>query len=488
MMMVHEVPRHLVALSVSLAGVKDADGRVWNQVAYEGQWKGHSAGEFQFTRSLFNQIVRNFQRRTDPIPLTWGHPDGETGAFMGAAGWIHALKVNTDNEGREALFALMEFSERAASMVKAGEHRHCSVVVGFDGVDEKTGELVGAELYEVGLVLSAFIDGMTRLAASREGAAQTSGQHALTKETKMSDQELMKKAFKELGEDASLEMVAEWVRIEKSKAALLEGKDPAEASDEEAPEEDVAASKEGDEDEIAAGAETPDETVELSADEAALEMPGEGEEPGAEGMLADFASALAAEMGIDLPALVALMDERRDAIMAALGSAPEEGTEADAPAAMSKSHTEALTALSRTEAANVDLSRRNVELAANLELADFKVELSGHVLKGDITDNQMSALVAVATDEDYGDKAVKFARKELAKQVKTPAVPQGTVRNPGAPSESGNSVAKLSRDEILAEARAKVDADPANANKKRSALHREVMNIAKAHPDFANAE
>jgi phage I-like protein len=137
----------------------------WNQIAYEGQWAGHPSGKFQFTDEVFGQLIRNFRRREDQIPLTYGHPDGERGSFMGAAGWISDLRIGADDKGRRALFAKMHFTERAATQIRADEQRYCSVVVSFGARDEVTDDEVGAELLEVGLVLSAFLDGMRPLSA-----------------------------------------------------------------------------------------------------------------------------------------------------------------------------------------------------------------------------------------------------------------------------------------------------------------------------------
>ena len=33
---------------------------VWNVVAYEGEWQGHPAGAFGFSRATFEQIIANF--------------------------------------------------------------------------------------------------------------------------------------------------------------------------------------------------------------------------------------------------------------------------------------------------------------------------------------------------------------------------------------------------------------------------------------------
>ena len=406
-----EIPRYLLSMSVSLAGAKDDDGRTWNQIAYEGQWKGHSAGEFQFTRDIFDHIVEGYGRRVDDAPLTWGHPDGETGSYMGAAGWIRELKVGTDDEGRVALFALMEFSARAASMVKAGEHRHCSVVVGFDGIDEKTGEPVGAELYEVGLVLAAFVDGMTRLVAGRTSGTES---RALAQGTEAMLEDIIKQALKELPEGFTSDQLFAYIAAEEQKAKAIAGEgseEPAAEEPAEEPAEDVAASSETPKDAVEL-ADTPDgaEGAEPSADEAAGSV---------EEMFLDWAGATAEASGLDLAAFFAALTELD--IAGQLGAQPEDGTQAEEAApltALSKSHSTVITALATSEKTVVDLSRAIAERDERLERAEFKLSLSEHVRSGAILDEAMNAFMEMSTDVDYGDLALSVARKALAKTVK----------------------------------------------------------------------
>ena len=45
------------------ARVRGATEGSWNQIAYVGEWQGHSAGDFQFSREIFERIIANFQRR-----------------------------------------------------------------------------------------------------------------------------------------------------------------------------------------------------------------------------------------------------------------------------------------------------------------------------------------------------------------------------------------------------------------------------------------
>ena len=110
---------------LSLATHKEADGTVWNEIAYVGQWAGHPSGDFQFTREIFDEIVRNSKRRSDSLPVRFGHPNmndpiaAQMAEYLGQAGWIHELKVERNSRGKEALFGRMKWTERTASKISA---------------------------------------------------------------------------------------------------------------------------------------------------------------------------------------------------------------------------------------------------------------------------------------------------------------------------------------------------------------------------------
>lgn len=140
--------------------VADDSDRNWIQIARAGEWKGHHQGEFEFTSETFATMLANFEKhKNQPVPVTYGHLNPTERDLMGAAGWIHELTTREGDKGLE-LWAYVEFTERAAGMLKAGEHRFVSVEVKFDAKDPETGEDQGPTLVGLGLVLSPFIRGM----------------------------------------------------------------------------------------------------------------------------------------------------------------------------------------------------------------------------------------------------------------------------------------------------------------------------------------
>lgn len=318
----------------------------WNQVAYEGEWNGHAAGPFQFTRDIFERIIANFRRREEGIGVTYGHPrDGVQAAYTGQAGRVVDLRIGEDHKGRGAsLEALIRFTERAAEMVRAGELQHCSVVVGFESVDEVTGEDIGPELYELGLVVQPFLADMRplQLSAAHRGATNE-------RKLAMSIKDILLKAAEELADDASIEAVEAYIEGAMKQAAAVEGK----------LDEDAEEAAEMGADSVAASAEPPP-----AGNAVAAEEPMANEEM-AKAQAYDFVTAAAAELGTDFAGALALMQERVADILALLAGATDGGTSADDVAAMSRT----IAALNaQVKELSADLrTRRDAEAKAKAE-------------------------------------------------------------------------------------------------------------------------
>lgn len=181
--------RRAIVLRAQLPLVAETASKTWIHVATKGEWLGHSAGPFEFNNEIFKSIVQNFRAQANPIPLTYEHPryagDGQP---ILAAGWIHDFAIRPSG-----LWAFVEFTERAAGYVKAGEYRYCSAVFAEDSTDRKTGEKTGPIVFEVGLVNTPFVDGQEPIRLSTRGQKM---QFDIT---------TILKALKELPPDASPE-------------------------------------------------------------------------------------------------------------------------------------------------------------------------------------------------------------------------------------------------------------------------------------------
>ncbi len=139
------------------ASVESDPNAAWVHLALYGEWKGHPSGEFTFDDAAFSQIAHNFARNETPTAVKYEHPNYlfATGPVP-SAGKIHDLRI--DDNG---LWGLTLFTERAAQHIRAKEYEFCSVVIAFDSKDRITGDPIGAELLELGLTDSPFVDNQT---------------------------------------------------------------------------------------------------------------------------------------------------------------------------------------------------------------------------------------------------------------------------------------------------------------------------------------
>ncbi|MCP5045195.1 MAG: hypothetical protein GY944_29565 [bacterium] len=367
--------------------------QAWVQVAYEGQWEGHPAGNFEFNAQVFAEIIANYARRKDPVPLTFGHPDSTRASVDGAAGWIVELDARKDGEGRLALYALCDFTDKAASQIRAGEQRHVSVVVAFEATDEKTGEDVGAELFEVGLVLSAFIDGMEPLRLSR-GSKMT---HKLG-----IDVGSIKDALDLLGESPT---EAEVMGVVEGALKTQEAIDGGEDGAPEAPSEEAEAAG-------VAAADPEAESVKAEEPPAEEEAPEEEVDP-----LTTAAQAVADAAGIPLEEFVAFMAANADA-MAALVQGGGSATDPADVAAASRIATEGLRLqLSASAAREEELSAEVAKLTR--EATTSRIDAA--IKAGTVLESSRAELVELAAKSG---KLLDFA---LGHAATMPAVPTESV-------------------------------------------------------------
>lgn len=168
--------------------------RLWQHIASEGQYNGYRGGAqaFAFTRDIFAQLIGNFRTHpsyvrgadglgsADVIAWDFSHAS-ELPAVAGtvpttgapAQGWIQDLQARLNAQGKSELWALTRWLEPARTYVKDGRYQWASVAVTFDAVNALTGKIMGAVLTSVALTNQPFIEGMNRLAASRQGQTVT---------------------------------------------------------------------------------------------------------------------------------------------------------------------------------------------------------------------------------------------------------------------------------------------------------------------------
>lgn len=156
-------PRIAIPLRWSCRGqhplIRSDSPTSWTEMAKLGDYRGHWAGDFNFTPETFAAFVRNFEAQENAIPVKYGHPMGED---TPAAGWIHEMAIG--KLGRpDWICGLVEWTDKAAQHIRDGEFRFTSIV--FDTVvpNRVTGEDQGPTIFELGLVGSPFMDGQTPL-------------------------------------------------------------------------------------------------------------------------------------------------------------------------------------------------------------------------------------------------------------------------------------------------------------------------------------
>lgn len=440
----------------------------WNQIAYEGEWRGHPSGEFKFTRADFEAIIANFRRREQGIPATFGHPrDSVQAALAGQAGRVVDLRIGEDPKGRGAsLEALIRFTPRAAEMVRAGELEHCSVVVGFESVDEVTGEEIGPELYELGLVVQPFLADMRplQLSASSRGKVSLSMDPQAIRAKLAEVAAALNISTEDLEEDdafsrvwdavnalmqanklaqilggptaapemaASLDKIGKRISlaldIDKLKAALDEL--PTDVTPEQARKvfeaalmmEDALAG-EGKSDkpkdaakDVAASADAPPVAPPVAAAEPPM---GDAEMMAQQAV--DFVTAAGEALGTDAAGALAAMQENLDAILSLLSGGADGGTSADDVAAMSKN---VLAMSKRIKELEADLEARRkseAEAKESARLAACEARIDAAIGDGRLAKEARDAMVRLARrGDDVLDDALS------AHTAAMPKVPEG---------------------------------------------------------------
>lgn len=155
------------------------DAPKWIQVAYEGAWSGHHMGPFQFTRQMFDTIVRNFRNhpqytgRSDVVAFDFNHasemhPTEGSIPSEGtpAQAWAQDLEVRTGPDGKAQLWALTRLLEPAKTYIRNGQMKWVSVAVWFDAVDPVTGKPIGPTLTSIAFTNNPFLQGLPAIAAS----------------------------------------------------------------------------------------------------------------------------------------------------------------------------------------------------------------------------------------------------------------------------------------------------------------------------------
>lgn len=156
------------------------------------------------------RLQAKFDARANPLPIDYEHQTlraAENGQPAPAAGWLKSLEWR-DGQG---LFGVVEWTDRARSMIAAGEYRYISPVFSYDVASGEPQELMPPAL-----VNYPAIDGMQAVALS---ALAESWSGSISNE-EITMNELLKAVLKALGlpEDVKVEAATSAIAALKAKA------------------------------------------------------------------------------------------------------------------------------------------------------------------------------------------------------------------------------------------------------------------------------
>lgn len=422
----HALARHggrVIALRAQLGIVSEDAPRSDVHIATFGEWGGHPAGPFALDAKAFGDIVKNFDRQKNPVPVVIGHPIDTAPAV----GWIQRLEVRGDgsNEG-DGLWALVEWTEKTASSIRSGEWRFCSGVFVFGSTDRVTGDDVGAELLELGLTNSPFIDGQVPLSLSRR--ASGAGARRLS----MDPEKMIAGVAKALGLDpgTSKEKVVSMLEAIYSFLGAMSG-DEASTIEEKAATDAELSRKVVD---------TAKLVRKLSVDLA------EGEGASAsDAAAAAILTKLLEATGMDEAGVLAAVTSNIDAIAKLLTAQPASGgaEDAAAAAALTRSATELSATQARVKA--LELSNKAMsEQLASIETEKIKALVDEAVKLGHILESDRETFVELArTSRSMFDRMLSSASAR-------PAVPAGRITKTSVDA-SGKAVATTHAEKVLLE-------------------------------------
>jgi len=134
-------------------------------VRYKGKQR------IEITRPMMSDMVKNFRKRdTGEVPIDYDHAieiAAGSGEPVPASGWIKAMDDGPDDQG--ILWCTVQWTQRAAAMIRAKEYRYVSPVIDPTVRDNKTGEAQGWTLTSAALTNTPVLQGMPALVLSEAG-------------------------------------------------------------------------------------------------------------------------------------------------------------------------------------------------------------------------------------------------------------------------------------------------------------------------------
>jgi hypothetical protein len=127
--------------------------------------------KIEITRAMLAEVVANFRKRdTGEVPIDYDHAietSAGNGEAVPAAGWIKSIDDAPDGQG--ILWGSVQWTEKSARMIRAGEYKYVSPVIDPSARDNKTGEPQGWTLTSAALTNQPVLQGMPALVLSEDG-------------------------------------------------------------------------------------------------------------------------------------------------------------------------------------------------------------------------------------------------------------------------------------------------------------------------------
>jgi phage I-like protein len=224
-------PGRTLVLRVALGDLELDDKRsCWAHVARLGEWRGHPAGPFQIEQRHLASIVDCFERsKSDELVFDYEHASTGEGAEAPASGWVKQIEIRGDD-----LWAFVEWTERAAGYIRAGEYRYASCVIFFDRPDKESGEPVPARLHSIALTNVPFMDGLTAIALTEKvgpAIALTDSKEKRVIEKKIISEAIKAAPTESMTEEQWTAWISAWLGAAKKPDAPAPDKAPVDASD-----------------------------------------------------------------------------------------------------------------------------------------------------------------------------------------------------------------------------------------------------------------
>ncbi len=374
------------------------------------------------TRRFLELFVESFYAMPEPGPVYRGHADYDPFGFQveepPAAGWVLALELADDGK----LWAAYELTERLYEQITAGEFRFNSIYA-FVDIDEDGNE-TAVDFVSIAVTNKPAVSNLKPMAATWRA-------RRLMEKTMPTDVELIKAALKELGDDATLDQITEWVAAKKVLDGIKSGEGAGTGEGGEVPASTKPKGK-GKRKESTDGEGGTEERREEAP------PPGEGDaEAAAATELLALAKAVGEKAGMDLAGVIAAMRDRIDDFAAWLKGGAGSGTPADATALSRRVEPQSASIVTLTdrvtkaEARVVELEAEKTAREKAAKKTEAEAVVAEHIKLGKILPAQ----------KDFWTKIALSDRKDFDAQMATmpPVVPTERVAADDTPPNEGES-------------------------------------------------